>query len=66
MAKRDKWLRGIQFDNVSLQQADDLATRLGMSRSELVRWLVKQEHNKGDQPALPGFGVASAGTRGAR
>jgi len=64
-ARRDQWIRGIQFDALSLRLADELSERRGCSRSQLVRWLIRQAAASDAQLGLPGLGDEPATVAGA-
>jgi len=56
--KRRRDVRGVQFDAETLGLIDDLCRRRGLSRSRLIRQLVRAEAARDGQEALPGFGNA--------
>jgi hypothetical protein len=51
--KRSEHIRGVQFDAETLRLVDDLCSRRGCSRSQLVRWLVRREAAADAQMVLP-------------
>lgn len=59
--KRAKDIRGIQFDELTLDLVDDLCRRRGVSRSQLIRDLIRKEAASDAQLALPGMGAADQG-----
>lgn len=61
--KRREFIRGIQFDEYTLQLADALCERRGISRSQLLRWLVQREAAADAQLELPGLGDSVAASR---
>jgi len=60
---RDQWIRGVQFDEYTLQLCDELAGLRGVSRSQLVRSLVREEFDRERQPRLFGVEPGSSGVR---
>jgi len=58
--KKNQYIKGIQFDGLTLRQIDDMARRWGMSRSQAVRVLVRDAASRDKQMALPGFGQGAS------
>jgi len=60
---RNRWIRGVQFSEHTLQLCDELAMLRGVSRSQLVRALVLEESERERQPRLPGVEPGSSAVR---
>jgi len=54
--RRKEYIRGVQLDALTLRQVDELARQRGMSRSQLIRELIRQAAADNPQQTLPGFG----------